>query len=265
MGGRTRGVAAAAVVAAFAVVAGAACGSPTSSAGSANGSTSCDLPVGDVDVDELDGALVIMLDGTVSSEGQADRVADLVELLDGATIDSRLAVTLGSFGGSGAEVRFSRCIDGTPFVPQGNNDRTRERNRPALLDATISEIARLDGGYETSDPTAALRAGVERLESREGARVLVIHTDGIPTAGCAALPAEVNVSEPGLVERIVARCVEAGELPAADGVDVVVGGIGRISQDLSAESVGFLIDLNAALCEATGATCRVDPNLPPGI
>lgn len=264
MGERTRGVAAA-VVAMFAVLVAAGCSSPSSSAQSGSGTTNCDLPVGDIDVDELDGGLVMMLDGTVSSAGEEERVDDLVELLDGATLDNQLAVTLGSFGGSGAEVRFSRCVDGTPFVPQGNNDRTRERNRPALLEATTTELAQLDDGYETSDPTAALRAGVERLGSSEGARVLVIHTDGIPTAGCAALPEEVNVAEPGLVERIVARCTEAGHLPMADGVDIVIGGIGRTSQDLGAESVTFLVELNTALCAATGATCRVDPNLPPSI
>ena len=94
-------------------------------------------------------------------------------------------------------------------------------------------------------------------------RLLVIHTDGIPTTGCAALPAQVDPSQPGLVDTLVHDCVTAGQIPDASGVDVVVAGIGRTDQDLSADAVTFLLDLNTALCEAAGAaSCRVDSNLP---
>jgi hypothetical protein len=225
----------------------------------------CDLPVGDIDADDLHGALVILVDGTISSETQEGRVVELVDLLDTATAEQRLSVSVGSFGGSDAEVRFSGCLDGTAFVPQGNNDRTRERNRPELLEAAAAELAALESGYDTTDPTAALRAGVARLEGSRGARVLVIHTDGIPTAGCAALPEEVNVSDEGLVERLSQACADDGRLPSADGAEIVIGGIGRTDEDLSADAVTFLLELNMALCEATGATCRVDPNLPPDL
>ena len=238
-------------------------GAPTSAGGGSSGSN-CDLPLGDADEDDHDGALVVLVDGTLSIEGvgQAGRVTDLVALVDESTRDAQLDVTIGSFGGSDAEVRFSQCFNGTPFVARGNNARTRERNRPALLEAATEEITSLADGYETSDPTAAMRAGVDRLASADGTRSLVIHTDGIPTAGCAALPEETNVSDPSLIDELVANCAATDQLPDADGVDIVIGGIGRTDQDLSAESVTFLIAFNQSLCEATGATCRVDPNLP---
>jgi hypothetical protein len=252
------------VLAAAALAGGTACGGAQTSAGSGSPS-GCDLPLGDTDEGDGDGALVVLLDGSVSIEGQDGRVDELVALLDAATADAELAVSFASFGGSDAEVRFSPCFNGTPFVARGNNDRTRERNRPALLEAATEELAGLEGGYETSEPTAALRAAVDRLGGVEGDRTIVIHTDGIPTAGCAALPEQTNVSDPALVEQLVAACADDGQLPDADGIDVVIGGIGRTDEDLSAESVTFLIELNTALCAATGATCRVDPNLPPSI
>ena len=128
-------------------------GAPTSAGGGSSGSN-CDLPLGDVDDDDHDGVLVVLVDGTVSVEGAGDqsRVADLVALVDDSTRDAQLDLTIGSFGGSDAEVRFSQCLNGTPFVARGNNARTRERNRPALLDAATEEIVSLAGGYETSDP-----------------------------------------------------------------------------------------------------------------
>ncbi len=92
--------------------------------------------------------------------------------------------------------------------------------------------------------------------------MLVVHTDGIATSGCAALPEEVNIDDPDLIERLTAACVDTEQLPSADGIEIVIGGIGRTDEDLDAASVTFLIELNTALCEATGATCRVDPNLP---
>lgn len=234
----------------------------TAAARSVEAPAGCELPLGDVDADDVDGGLVVMLDGSVSSADQPERVDDLVRLVDAETADATLSLSVGSFGGSDDEVRYSRCLDGTLFVADGNNDRTRERNRPALIDGLFNAMTALEGGYEASDPTSALRAGVRRLESVEGSRVLVIHTDGIATTGCAALPEQVNVHDPELVDRLTQACVDDGQLPAADGIEIVVGGIGRTDTDLDAASVTFLLELTTSLCEATGATCRVDPNLP---
>jgi hypothetical protein len=254
------------LAATIALVAGAAATTTTGAAAPGESASGCEMPVGHPDEDDLDGALVVLVDGTVSVATQEGRAEELVDLLDRATVERQLAVSVGGFGGSDAEVRFSRCLDGVAFVPQGNNDRTRERNRPALIEAATEQMADLPGGFDTSDPTAALRAGIDRLADTEGARLLVIHTDGIPTAGCAALPEQVDVSDPTLIERLTAACSDAGQLPAADAdVEIVIGGVGRTNQDLSAESVTFLIELNTALCGATGATCHVDPNLPPEI
>jgi len=252
----------AAVLTAVIALAVTAYGGGTAGARTADSDTACDLPLGDDNPDDADGALVVMLDGTVSSANEADRVDNLVGLVDAATADASLTLSLGSFGGSDDEVRYSGCLDGDLFVPDGNNARTRARNRPALIEGLTEELTALPGGYEASDPTSALRAGIRRLDGVEGTRVLVIHTDGIATAGCAALPDEVNLSEPGLAEQLTDACVNSGQLPTADGIEIVIGGIGRTTQDLTAESVTFLLEFNTALCEATGALCRVDPNLP---
>jgi hypothetical protein len=226
-------------------------------------SAGVECPTLNDDPDDPEGALVVLVDGTTSSVAQTDRVDDLARLVDATTTDRTVAVTVGSFGGSDAEVRFSPCLDGDAFVAKGNNARTRERNRGDLIDGLHEVLAALPSGYESSDPTSALRAGVERLTDSDAAtRVLVMHTDGIPTTGCAALPAQVTVDEPGLVERMASACVDAGQIPAADGVDIVIAGIGRTDTDLGADAVTFLLALNTALCEASGATCHVDANLP---
>lgn len=250
--------------------AGAASGSTAPAAQPATtGGADCDLPLGDAD--DADGSLVVLVDGSVSSTAsitvQESRVDDLLRTLDATTTDRELAVSVGSFGGSDAEVRYSPCLDGAVFIPDGNNARTRERNRPDLIEGLADALTAIAAGYESSDPTSAMRAGVERLAqgAADQPRVLLIHTDGIPTTGCAALPQEVNLDEPGLVDSLLEACTSAGQLPTADGVDIVIGGIGRTDTDLSAEAVTFLIELNTALCNATGATCSVDPNLPPDI
>lgn len=259
---RARPAALLAATIAFAATSCGASGGDGTSAQAAPTAVGCALALGDDDPTEADGALVVMLDGTVSSAEERDRVADVVSLVDATTVDQALSVSIGSFGGSDDEVRYSTCPDGIVFVADGNNARTRERNRPALIDGLTQEISGLEAGYEASDPTSALRAGIRRLEEIDGLRALVIHTDGIATAGCAELPDEINLSEPGLIADLTTACTEAGQLPSADGVEIVIGGIGRTSQDLDSASVTFLIELNTALCEATGATCRVDPNLP---
>jgi hypothetical protein len=254
-------------LAGVAALIGAACGGDGGTAGarSAGPPAGCELPLGEADDDDVDGGLVVMLDGTVSSADQPGRVDDLVQLVDAATADATLSLSVASFGGSDDEVRYSDCLDGTVFVPDGNNARTRERNRPALIDGLTAELAALGGGYEASDPTSALRAGVHRLESVEGSRVLVIHTDGIATTGCAALPEQVNIDDPDLIDRLTQTCVDEGQIPSADGTEIVIAGIGRTDTDLDAASVTFLLELTTSLCEATGATCRVDPNLPTDI
>ena len=221
----------------------------------------CDVPLGTHG--DVDGAAVLLRDGSASSAGEeATAVGDFHQVLDTITADSNLVVSLGSFGGSDAEVRYSPCFNGVLFVPRGNNERTRTRNRPELLAAADAAVSGLPGGYASSDPTSAIRAGLTRLEGMEGRRLLVIETDGIPTAGCAALPSEVNVSDPTLIGSITATCTDAGLLPTVDGVDIVIVGIGRSNSAPSADGVTFLLGLNGSLCDATGAACHVDANLP---
>lgn len=218
------------------------------------------------DLDDADGAMAVMIDGSMSIATQTDRATAIVDLVERSTAERQVAVTIGSFGGTDAEVHFSRCLDGQLFIPDGNNARTRERNRPELIEGLTTLVDGLPADYESSDPTSALRAGVTRLTSStvDGPRVLVIHTDGMATAGCAALPetVELGAAADELLTSLVANCEDDGQLPDATGVDVVIGGIGRTDADLDDAAVTFLLELNLALCESTGATCSVDPNLP---
>ncbi len=55
----------------------------------------------------------------LSERAQERRVDDLVRTLDAATTDRELTVSVGSFGGSDAEVRYSPCLDGAVFIPDG--------------------------------------------------------------------------------------------------------------------------------------------------
>ena len=183
-------------------------------------------------------------------------------------------VSIGSFGGSDAEVRFSPCLDGVLFVPDGNNHRTRTATDPACSTPPTSSSPpwRRATTRATRRARCAPACAASPTTRRHGGdddpftRTLVIHTDGIPTTGCAALPAQVDVSQPGLVDTLVGACVDAGQLPDATGVDIVVAGVGRTDQDLTADAVTFLLQLTTSLCAATGAaSCRVDPNLPPDV
>lgn len=91
-------------------------------------------------------------------------------------------------------------------------------------------------------------------------RTLVIATDGLATAGCAALPSTVDPTDSTLVPSLVAKCAQ--HLPDASGIDVVIVGIGHTG-DLSSESVTFLTALSMALCQASHAhTCSVPPTRP---
>ena len=253
------------VLATAVALAGAACSGATTSAGGGSSGSSCDLPLGDVDEDDRDGAIVVLVDGTLSVEGAGEtgRVTDLVALLDESTHDAQLDVSIGSFGGSDAEVRFSQCLDGTTFVARGNNARTASaiarrcsrrprrrspRSRPATRRAT--------------QPRPFERASIVSLRVKEPEAWSSIPTAFRPPA-VRRCPRRPTCPIRSLIDQLVANCVAAAQLPDAEGVEIVIGGIGRTDQDLSAESVTFLIDLNQALCDATGAACRVDPNLPP--
>lgn len=221
---------------------------------------SCDLPLGEGD--GSDGAAALLSDTTLSSERRAERADVLSQLLDRATADGDVLVSVGSFGGSDAEVHFADCLDGVAFVPRGNNGTTRKANRPALLEAAAKEIAKLPTGFTATDPVAALREGVRRLPAGSKRRTLVVLTDGVPTAGCAALPESVDLGDPGLVERLTSACRDRGLLPDATGVRIIIGEVGRTDETLTADAVTFLLQLHRSLCDATGATCEVGPNPP---
>ena len=92
--------------------------------------------------------------------------------------------------------------------------------------------------------------------------MLVIHTDGIPTTGCAALPDQVDVSDPGLVDALVAACVEPASCRTPTGVDIVIGGIGRTDPDLTADAVTFLLHSPPRCARPPARPVASIPNLP---
>jgi len=224
------------------------------------GAVGCAVETND---DGSDDRLVIMKDGTTSDDAADDFTSDLAErILTGISLEGPI-VSIGTYGGSDAEVTFSACFDGTHFRPNFNQPRRREEAAPELVAAAMADISQLPSDWPTTDSTSALRAGAEKLgTSSESARTLVVLTDGIPTAGCARLPENTDPTDGHLIAEIVQRCKDTGALPNLSGVDVWMIGIGRTGTGLSSEAVAFLSELNKALCEASDATCQVSIDVP---
>ena len=220
------------------------------------------MPLGEVDTGDADGGLVVMLDGTTSSADEPDRVDDLVRLIDGTTSDQTLRLSIGSFGGSDDEVRYS---------PAPRRDRVRARRQqrqdprtqPSGPDRGAHPGDHGPGGrLRASDPTSALRAGVRRLDGVEGSRGA-----GGPYRRHRHLGVRRAARRGQHRRPRPDRTADRGRVSTPSNCHRRTA-----SRSSSAESVGprrprrravtFLIELNTALCEATGATCRVDPNLP---
>ncbi|MCW2749119.1 MAG: hypothetical protein JWR83_229 [Aeromicrobium sp.] len=205
-------------------------------------------------------AVAYVSDGSVSTD--QTYLADTTNWLLDEALQRKTMLSVATVGGSDAQVQQSACLNGVTFVAPGANDRLRTANTPAFLATMSSEISGLRHDFDASDPAATLRVGVSMLQSApaDKPRTLVIATDGLATAGCAALPSTVDPTDSTLVPRLVARCAE--HLPDASGIDVLIVGIGHTG-NLSSESVSFLTALNTALCEASHArTCSVPPTRP---
>ena len=205
-------------------------GRASAAADPASTAPTCELPVGDQNLGDADGALVILLDGSTSSAEQPDRAAELGRLLDTAT-DGRRP------DGVDRQLRRIRRRGALLAVPRRRAVRARRQQRPharpqptgsARAPPASSSSRPWRRATSTSDPTSALRAGVRRLADDAPARgrrrpvhaTLVIHTDGIPTTGCAALPGQGGrCRQPGLVDTLrgsVRRCrPAAGRRPAS--------------------------------------------------
>ena len=187
----------------------------------------------------------------------------IVDRLGEIAIGEPVQVSVGSFGGTSAQVVFASCLDGVVFRPDGNNDRTREANLPDLLESAEASITDLPFDRRSSDPLSAIDAGLGRMRDVPAdERTLVVWTDGLVTSGCAALPDPVDVDDETLVERLTDACLADGAIPDGVGTTIVITGIGRTAIDLSDDAVDLLEDLMRSLCAATGAECRVGSDVP---
>ena len=140
------------------------------------------------------------------------------------------------------------------FVATGNNARQRSAphqlsTRPPNCSLPPPRLHVERSGRRLACRRAplgeAVPVGAATADGNDGdgpVRLLVLHTDGIPTP-VAALPAEVDVSSPTLIDELVWRCVDSGQLLRR--VDVVIGGVARTDQTLGNDVVTFLLDLNA--------------------
>jgi hypothetical protein len=225
--------------------------SPAESVGQSAG---CAL---EIDNEGSDDQVVIMVDRSASRGDSAagfDRstVSDIFTQL----ASTGPLVSIATYGGTDAEIESSGCFERGHFRPDFNSAARRADAVPALVQAAVAEYERL-GGFELSDPTVAYRAGAEKLRGATAAQSMIIVTDGVPTAGCAALSERIDPTDLGQIDSLVADCTARGLLPNLAGVTVFVAGVGRSAEPLSNEAVTFLRNLNQALCEASGATCQV--------
>jgi hypothetical protein len=216
---------------------------------------------------DLDGtpvaAEVHLLDGTVSEGSTGPHVAAIVDRLGEIAADEPVQVSVGSFGGTAAQVEFARCLDGVVLRPEGNNANTREANLPDLLESVQMSITGLPFDRQASDPLSAIDAGLARMRNvPTDDRTLVVWTDGLATSGCAALPDPVDVDDDTLVQRLTDACRAEGAIPDGVGTTIVITGIGRTAVDLSDDAVDLLEDLMVSLCAATGAECHVGSDVP---
>jgi len=204
---------------------------------------------------KADVALALVADGSVS--GDQTYLAQTTEWLLEQALVNKAALSVATFGGSDAQIDQAPCLNASTFAPSGSNERLRKANTPRLLKAAATEISGLRHDFVSSDLVAAFRIGVSLLRSTPPGvpRRLVIVTDGVATAGCAALPSTVDPMDESLIADLVNRCTSV--LPDASGIDVIVLGVGHTG-DLSSESVTFLAELSTALCHASRAkTCSI--------
>ena len=217
----------------------------------------------DMDNEGSDARLVLLQDGSRSKDGASEYSMTLAtRILSDASLEGP-NLTIGTYGGSDAEITFSTCFNSVHFRANFNQERRRREAAPGLIAAAVQDLENLPSGWTTTDTTSALRAGAEKLRgSDEGERRLVILTDGIPTAGCAQLPESTDPTDHQLIPELVEHCKATNAIPNLRGIDVVLIGVGRTGTGLTSESVAFLTALNEALCEASDANCTVAIDVP---
>lgn len=205
--------------------------------------------------------VVILEDRTQSRVDDTTSATYVEGLLSRAAADGPL-MSIGAFGGSDAEIEFVPCVEGGHFRPSFNSAARRERAIPAFVANAMTDFRSLRGSWSLSDPTVAYRASAEKLRNGTARRSVVIITDGLATAGCAALPSQVDPTDLGRIPALVSVCVEQRLLPNLAGVSVTLLGIGKTSPPLTSAAVAYLQELNRALCAATGATCTIALDVP---
>ena len=157
------------------------------------------------------------------------------------------------FDGSTASMRWNACLDKVSLVPEGNNSINRKANTPALIDDVVDEIVQHIGeaGGSGTDVFGAVAEAASVADQGSKDVQIVALTDGVGTAGCARVD-HIDQRSQQTIDADVARCTEqlGGKL---NGTAVSLIGVGRTSDELSSESVDWLIELNRQSCKATGA------------
>jgi len=184
-----------------------------------------------------------------------------VFLASKAKHDPKALVSFGVFGGR-LDMR------GTVGAPGGSNDLYRDGNDAKdfgeCLTRTLRAAFTAAPDQPGTDPLRALADAGEQLAGKDGARRIVLATDGLSNAGCGDLRG-ASIGDPSVIAKIVQSC--GPEIPTfPKEVHIDIHGLGRSVAgwpDISTPNRTWLVDLWTALCHETGATCdEVDSAAP---
>ncbi|WP_158712376.1 OmpA family protein [Streptomyces sp. NRRL F-5135] len=178
------------------------------------------------------------------------------------------ALSVAGFDGSRSTVDWD--VDrATVPAEQGNETRRKDRRRvqSGCLEKRLRQLSDETPGTDRTDVLGALAAAADQLgpagpvggSGSDGARRIVVATDGLTNTGCADLrSAGFDGGEE--IRMTVDRCRDAGELPDLTGTEVGIFGIGRSARGEAPSSpqTAWLTTLWEHLCQATGASsCQV--------
>jgi OOP family OmpA-OmpF porin len=209
------------------------------------------------------GHTVILVDrsGSTRGRGAPDYVAALSDPIESA-VETHDVVSIGTFGGSAASVRWS-VKDMVTDRGRGNeqNRRVDDTNARQCLQDKLSEANMAAPTIAGSDIVGALGMGAQAMRDTRGQKKIVLATDGLATTGCADL-GKVPIGDHAIIDRVGRLCQERrSERDDLRGVDVTLLGIGHPADSRPQPStlqLDWLDALWSTLCvQSTGSTCAV--------
>jgi OmpA-OmpF porin, OOP family len=205
------------------------------------------------------GRTVVLLDRSGSTHGSG--APDYTEALDhflAAAVDTHDVVSIGTFDGSAASVRWTNenlVTDHGRENPELRRDDDNVAKR--CLRTALSSAERTEAMLPGSDVMGALMMGGQVLGTSSGRKKLVIATDGLATTGCADL-SHVVVGDYTVIDPIRRLCAQrAPRDHDLSGVAVTLVGIGHPATGRPQPStlqLGWLASLWTTLC--TGARAK---------